>query len=92
MPLPLTRLHLVVHGRVQGIGYRWFVHEKASEFGLTGWVANRRDGSVEIEAEGEGEALAEFAGILKTDHPYARVDDIETKTLPVKNSASFEIR
>ena len=62
------------------------------QLGLTGWARNRRDGTVEVEAEGEGEALAEFARILKAGHSYARVDDIETKTLPAQNSASFEIR
>lgn len=88
----LTRLQLIVSGHVQGIGYRWFVREQASQLGLTGWVRNRADGTVEIEAEGEGEALIEFAGILKTRHPYARVDDIRKKALPAQNSTAFEIR
>lgn len=46
------RFHAVVRGRVQGVGFRWFVREQARALDLAGWVANQRDGSVEVEAEG----------------------------------------
>ncbi len=54
----MPRLHLTVRGRVQGVFYRAFALERARELGLKGWVRNRSDGSVELVAEGEAEALA----------------------------------
>ena len=44
--------HLVVEGSVQGVGYRWFVRERSRRAGLSGWVQNRNDGSVEIRVSG----------------------------------------
>ena len=46
------RVHLVVRGRVQGVGFRWFVKEVARGLDLAGWVKNRADGGVEVVAEG----------------------------------------
>ncbi|MGH7620434.1 MAG: acylphosphatase [Gemmatimonadaceae bacterium] len=51
------RMHVVVRGRVQGVGFRWFVREAARNAQLSGWVRNRQDGSVELEAEGAAGAL-----------------------------------
>lgn len=50
-------LHILVEGHVQGVGFRYFVQDKAESLGLNGWVRNRYDGSVEIQAEGEQIAL-----------------------------------
>lgn len=47
------RLHVIVRGRVQGVGFRWFVGEIAREMGMAGWVRNRPDGTVEVAAEGD---------------------------------------
>jgi acylphosphatase len=55
---PVPRLHLIIHGRVQGIFFRGSALERARELGLTGWVRNRLDGSVELVAEGDDAALA----------------------------------
>ena len=88
----MTRLHFVVHGRVQGIGYRWFVVEKAAALSLTGWVRNNPDGTVEAEAEGSAEDVARFAEALKSGHPYARVTRIAAAERPAKGGAgAFEI-
>ena len=51
----VVRMHVVVRGRVQGVGFRWFVREVARSLDLAGWVKNREDGGVEVLAEG-GEA------------------------------------
>ena len=53
----VVRLHVVVRGRVQGVGFRWFVREQARRLELAGWVKNRSDGGVEVEAEGNGPAV-----------------------------------
>lgn len=58
------RLHAVVRGRVQGVGFRWFVREEARALDLAGWVANRRDGSVEVEAEGSADGIDRLRQVL----------------------------
>lgn len=88
---PLTRRHVKVRGRVQGVGFRWFALETAESLGLTGWVHNREDGSVEAEAEGTAGALDEFEKRLRTGNPSARVDEIETRAAAVKNETAFRI-
>ncbi len=87
----LTRRHLVVRGRVQGVGFRWFARETAASLNLTGWVRNREDGSVETEAQGMQEAIDEFIKRLKTGNPAAQVDLIETKPAAVRNETTFRI-
>ncbi len=87
----MTRRHLIVAGRVQGVGFRWFTKETADALGLTGWVSNRRDGTVELEAEGTETALDEFVERLKTGNPAARVDKIESLPAPVKQETTFRI-
>ncbi|MBI2386656.1 MAG: acylphosphatase [Elusimicrobia bacterium] len=88
---PLTRLHVTVRGRVQGVGFRWFASDTAESLGLTGWVRNLKDGSVEAEAQGTEEALKEFVERLRTGNPAARVDSIETQTRAAKNETTFRI-
>ena len=89
----MTRLHCVVHGRVQGVGYRWFVKETAEQLGVTGWARNLPNGEVEIEAQGGEDVLKEFVSFLKKGPPYARVDGIDCRTVEAeKGSAVFEIR
>jgi acylphosphatase len=56
----LTRRHVVVRGRVQGVGFRWFVREHARSLGLSGWVRNRIDGMVELDVAGPDEKVAEL--------------------------------
>jgi acylphosphatase len=58
------RIHVVVRGRVQGIGFRWFVREAARGLDVAGWVRNRTDGSVEVEADGPEAAIQSLRGAL----------------------------
>lgn len=60
------RLHAQVTGRVQGVGFRSFVQSRAVQLDLTGWVRNRRDGSVEVVAEGQREALEKLLQALRS--------------------------
>ena len=61
----MKRLHASVKGRVQGVGFRYFVLNAAAEIQLTGWVRNRRDGSVEVLAEGTEENLNQLLRALR---------------------------
>lgn len=72
------RLHAVVRGRVQGVGFRWFVREEARKLGLAGCVANRRDGTVEVEAEGPAEAIASLERVLERGPEHAVVDGVDS--------------
>ncbi len=74
----MNRLHALVYGYVQGVGYRMFVQERASRLGLTGWVRNLPDGSVEVTAEGEQEALEQLVEWLKQGPWGASVRSVET--------------
>lgn len=72
-----ARLHVEVYGIVQGVFFRSTTEEKAFSLGLTGWVRNRRDGSVEILAEGEKPDLEALLAWCRRGPPTARVDRLE---------------
>ena len=67
----------VVRGRVQGVGFRWFVEREAHILGIAGWVRNNADGSVEIHAQGTGDQLSALRSRLREGPRAARVDNIE---------------
>ncbi|MBI5241203.1 MAG: acylphosphatase [Elusimicrobia bacterium] len=88
----LTRRRFVVAGRVQGVGFRWFAQRWGERLGLRGWVSNREDGTVESEAEGRPQALAEFEARLRTGPSGARVDAVEATELEAAGGPpSFDI-
>ncbi len=68
--------HYLIKGRVQGVGFRWFVQREAAELGLRGWVRNTDDGHVEIVAAGEPDALAELKVSLHKGSRGSRVDAV----------------
>lgn len=69
----MPRLSVRINGRVQGVGYRYFVQRRAQEKSLTGWVKNRADGTVEIEAIGPKTSLEEFLNYVRVGPPAANV-------------------
>ena len=71
-------LHLVVKGRVQGVGFRWFVADEARRLDLAGWVRNNRDGSVELCAEGDEAALAKLKEIVAKGPAGASVSSVDS--------------
>ncbi len=71
------RLHVLVRGRVQGVGFRWHVREIARRLGLRGWVRNCPDGAVEIAAEGSDESIQRLQEELRKGPPGAVVSSVE---------------
>jgi acylphosphatase len=71
--------HLVIRGRVQGVGYRMFVEDVALNHGLSGWVRNRRNGDVEAVFAGPPAAVAQVADACRRGPPGARVDSVDER-------------
>ena len=83
----------VISGRVQGVGFRFFTEESAAREGIHGWVRNAPDGSVEIEAEGETEALERFEHRIRHGPRGARVDRVDvTEGVVSQRTSGFSIR
>lgn len=87
------RLEVVVRGRVQGVGFRYFVVDLARDLDLDGWVANEMDGSVRCRAEGERPAVDALLEALRVGPPGARVDDLEVRWGPATGGpGGFTVR
>lgn len=71
------RVHVLVRGRVQGVGFRWYVREAARTLGLAGWVRNRPDGTVEVAAQGDGEMLERLRDMLRAGPNGATVTAVD---------------
>ena len=67
-------LHFLIQGRVQGVGFRWYVHREASELDLRGWVRNTEDGDVEVVVHGDEGDLNELRASLRRGPRGSRVD------------------
>ena len=85
------RRHIVFYGYVQGIGFRWKARHTAERFGISGWVRNMDDGSVEMEAEGTRRDIEALTEALE-DHSWGSVERIESEDIPVHGDYSFEVR
>jgi acylphosphatase len=82
----------IVRGRVQGVGFRWFVEREAHTLGITGWVRNNSDSSVEILAMGSHEQISGLRGRLQQGPRAARVDAVEeSEARPVSGLTNFRI-
>jgi acylphosphatase len=87
------RLHAIVKGDVQGVGFRYFVQGRAEKLGLNGWVRNRPDGSVECVAEGPQPRLQDLLSELEKGPVGASVDQVDADwTQPKGDVSSFAIR
>lgn len=73
----------LVRGRVQGVGFRWFVEREAHLLGLAGWVRNNADGAVEVFAQGTREQLSALTARLQQGPRAARVDQVEQSEVPL---------
>jgi acylphosphatase len=83
-------LHFLIQGRVQGVGFRWYVHREASELELRGWVRNTEDGEVEVVATGTAEDLAELRASLRRGPRGSRVDRLIEHPLDESEAAGLE--
>jgi len=80
----LKRKHLIVHGRVQGVGFRFFASSIAHKYNLTGYVKNEYDGTVVIEAQGAPYRIEAFIQEIKEGNRFIRVDFIDITDMPLK--------
>lgn len=83
--MPLSAVHMIAQGRVQGIGFRFFVRDLASSTDVKGWVRNLLDGSVEIHAEGEKDVLFDFIKEVKKGPYLGYVSELTTDWITPEN-------
>jgi acylphosphatase len=89
---PVLARRFLVRGRVQGVGFRWFVEREAHILSIAGWVRNNADSSVEILAMGTREQLAGLRSRLREGPRAARVDDVEeSEAKPISGLSTFRI-
>ena len=89
----LVARRFVVGGRVQGVGFRYFTEAAALREGLSGYVRNRRDGSVEAEVEGDAASVERFELAIRRGPPASRVDSVEvTEVVPTGRVTGFHVR
>jgi len=81
--------HIIVRGRVQGVGFRVFVRDVAVAFDIRGWVKNNPDGSLELVAHGIKENFQSFVEQIEIGPPSSRVDQVEVQTSEIDTSDSM---
>ena len=87
-----ARLRVVVHGRVQGVGFRYTVRREAASREVAGWIANRSDGSVEAVFEGGAEAVERMAELCRRGPRGASVDRVDETPEEPEGLSGFEVR
>lgn len=89
--LEKIRRHIVFYGAVQGVGFRYRAYYAARSFGVSGWVKNNFDGSVEMEAEGTEKAIDDMILAIEKG-TFVRIENMRVKTIPLHGDSGFEIR
>ena len=88
---PVAR-RAVVHGRVQGVFFRQGTADRARRLGVSGWVRNTPQGSVEIHAEGDPDAVGQLLRFARTGPRSAHVDRVDVSDAPVEGHQRFDVR
>ncbi len=90
----MSRRRWIARGRVQGVGFRWFVWREAERLGLGGFARNLRDGTVEVVSQGPDEALDRLEELLRRGPSGARVDTLDRLDVPAELEVpnSFDIK
>ena len=85
------RRRVLISGRVQGVGFRWWTRGEAERLGVRGWVRNKADGSVEAEIEGDPALVSEFLDALRRGPSGAVVEAVDVTERPVDGEPGFRI-
>lgn len=89
----MIRLHIMVSGDVQGVGFRYFTQMKAIQYQITGWVKNSSNGNVEMIACGEEEDIKAFLNEIRHGHPFSKIKDLSYREIEnIKPLHSFIIK
>ena len=89
----MRRMHILISGYVQGVGFRYYVQEKAQKLNVLGWVKNNLEGSVEVDAQGEEHNIDAFIDLCGKGPPLSRVKDVKMHEEPVtKEFHEFTVR
>lgn len=83
------RKHIVFYGRVQGVGFRYYAVNKANQLGLTGWVKNLPDGTVEMEVQGEKPLIDQLIIFLQ-NRTYIWIEKLDARSIPLLDDSSFQ--
>ena len=90
--VPTIARHSIVHGRVQGVGFRYWARSAAADLRLAGWVRNRDDGTVELVVQGPSDRVSRFEALLQKGPPGAEVTSVEsTDITPRRGYTRFSI-
>ena len=87
----ITRKHIIFHGFVQGVGFRWRARQAADLYGCTGWVRNEWDGTVEMEIQGKEEQIDRVIQSINAGR-YVLIERMDVQTIPVEKENSFRTR
>lgn len=79
----VARVRCIVRGIVQGVGFRWFVLQRARRWRVTGWVRNNRDGSVSMEMQGSRDTLEMMRDEIRQGPSWSHVESVEVKEIPI---------
>lgn len=88
----MAAARFVVQGRVQGVGYRYFVLRHAEELGVAGYARNQPDGTVEVVAEGEDAALSTLELRLQEGPSFAHVSGVDRQPIAARGASGFHVR
>ena len=87
----IIRKHIIFHGSVQGVGFRYYSEHKANQLRLTGWVKNLYNGDVEMEVQGE-EPLIDQLIIFLQNRTYIWIEKLDARSIPLLDDSSFQER
>jgi len=89
----MVQYEIKITGRVQGVGFRYFVQKRAAEFNIKGWVKNTSDGGVLVMAQGDFKAMETFLDHLRMGPSMARVLKVEKNKMPgMEDFIDFQVR
>ena len=87
----MKAIKIILKGKVQGVGFRQFVREKAQHFAIHGYIANLENGDIEIVAEGKEDEISAFIEMIRPGPPRAEVTELVTEPIEHKGYKEFEI-